>query len=120
MDDPIIGQNCELFFMLPLLYKMVNGENDMAKNFRVLTKESNDQSLALQLFGDFDGSSACELLHVLDESVKKNRTVAIDTDGLRTINTFGLNVFLPRMSGLKNTRADIEVTGRFSAVFREA
>lgn len=92
----------------------------MAKNFRVLTKEGGNQSLALQLFGDFDGSSAWELIHVLDESVKKNSTVAIDTDGLKTINTFGLNVFLPRMSRLNNTRADIQVTGRFSEVFREA
>jgi anti-anti-sigma regulatory factor len=92
----------------------------MAKNFRVLTKESRDQSMALQLFGDFDGSSACELIDVLDESVKKTFKVAIDTDGLKTINTFGLNVFLPRMSLLNNTRADIEVTGRFSEIFREA
>ena len=92
----------------------------MAKNFRVLTKESSDQSMALQLFGDFDGSSACELIDVLDESVKKTFKVAIDTDGLKTINTFGLNVFLPRMSLLNNTRADIEVTGRFSEIFREA
>jgi anti-anti-sigma regulatory factor len=91
----------------------------MANNFRILTKESSNRSLALQLFGDFDGSSAWELIHVLDESVKKNSTVAIDTDGLKTINTFGLNVFLPRMSLLNSTWADIEVTGRFSDVFRE-
>ena len=43
----------------------------MAKNFRVCAKESSNQSLALQLFGDFDASSACELINVLDESVKK-------------------------------------------------
>ena len=92
----------------------------MAKNFRVLTKESSNQSLALQLFGDFDGSSACELIDVLDESVKKTFKVAIDTDGLKTINTFGLNVFLPRMSWLNSTWADIQVTGRFSEVFKEA
>jgi anti-anti-sigma regulatory factor len=92
----------------------------MAKNFRILTKEGSNQSLALQLFGDFDGSSACELIHVLDESVKKSSKVAIDTDQLRTVNTFGLNVFLPRMSWLNNTRADIQVTGRFSEVFKEA
>ena len=91
----------------------------MAKNFRVCAKESSNQSLALQLFGDFDASSACELINVLDESVKKISKVAIDTDGLRTINAFGLDVFLPRMSWLNNSRADIEVTGRFSGAFRE-
>ena len=92
----------------------------MAKNFRVCKKKSSDQSMALKLFGDFDGSSAYELIIVLDESVKNTFKVAIDTDGLKTIDAFGLDVFLPRMSMLNNTRADIEVTGRFSGVFREA
>ena len=92
----------------------------MAKNFRICTKERSNQSLALELFGDFDGSSACELINVLDESVKNASKVAIDTDGLKTIDAFGLNVFLPRMSWLNNTRVDIEVTGRFSGIFQEA
>ena len=91
----------------------------MAKNFRVYAKENGNQSLALQLFGDFDASSACELINLLDENIKPSSKVAIDTDGLKTINAFGLNVFLPRMSRLNYTRADIEVTGRFSGVFRE-
>jgi hypothetical protein len=46
--------------------------------------------------------------------------VAIDTKGLKRINTFGLNVFLPRMSWLNKTPADIQVTGRFSEVFKDA
>jgi stage II sporulation protein AA (anti-sigma F factor antagonist) len=91
----------------------------MAKNFRVLTKESSYQSLALQLFGDFDGTSACELFNVLKENVKNNSKVAIDTDGLKTIDSFGLSVLSSRMSRLNNTRADIEVTGRFSGLFRD-
>jgi anti-anti-sigma regulatory factor len=91
----------------------------MAKNFRVYAKENGNQSLALQLFGDFDASSACELINLLDENIKPSSKVAIDTDGLKTINAFGLDVFLPQMSRLNNTRADIEVTGRFSGVFRE-
>ena len=80
----------------------------------------SNQSIALQLFGDFDASSACELINVLDKSVKKCSKVAIDTDRLRTINAFGLDVFLPRMFTLNSTRADIEVTGRFSDIFKEA
>ncbi len=92
----------------------------MAKNFRVCTKAHSNQSLSLQLFGDFDGSSACELINVLDESVKKTSKVAIDTDGLRTIDAFGLNVFIPRMSWLNNTQADIEATGRLRGGFQEA
>ena len=92
----------------------------MALNFRVCVKETRNQTMALQLFGDFDASSACELINVLDKSVKKSSKVAIDTDRLRTINAFGLDVFLPTMSRLNSTRADIQVTGRFSEVFKEA
>ena len=95
------------------------GEEDMAKNFRVCAKESSNQSLALQLFGDFDASSACELINVLEKMIPISSKVAIDTDGLRTINAFGLEVFLPRLSCFNNTRADIEVTGRFCGIFRE-
>jgi stage II sporulation protein AA (anti-sigma F factor antagonist) len=91
----------------------------MAKNFRVCAKETGKQSLALQLFGDFDATSACELIHLLTESIKTNAKVAIDTDGLKTINAFGLAVFLPRMSRLDKKRTDIEVTGRYSQAFME-
>jgi stage II sporulation protein AA (anti-sigma F factor antagonist) len=89
----------------------------MANNFRISAKERSDRSLALQLYGDFDASSACELINLLVESIKTTSKVAIDTDGLRTINSFGLDVFLPRVGRLNNSRADIEVTGRFSSVF---
>ncbi len=91
----------------------------MAKNFRIHAKTRGDQSLAIQLFGDFDASSACELLHVLDQSAKNATKVAIDTDGLRMINRFGLSVTLPRIAKLANRRMDIEVTGCFSGVFQE-
>lgn len=91
----------------------------MALNFRVCVKKISNRSMELQLFGDFDASSACELIDVLDKSVKKSCNVAIDTDRLRTINAFGLEVFLPRMSALNNAQTDIEVTGRFSDLFKE-
>ena len=61
----------------------------MASNFRVSAKEMDKQSLTLQLFGDFDASSACELIHILTEVVESNDKVAIDTDGLKVINVFG-------------------------------
>ncbi len=92
----------------------------MAKNFRVCTQTSGNQALAVQLYGDFDGSSACELIHVLDQRVKPSSKVAIDTSGLKRIEAFGLVVFLPKISWLREKRADIEITGRFSGVFQEA
>lgn len=91
----------------------------MAINFRIHARETGDQSMDVRLFGDFDASSACELINVLDERVRRTGKVAIDTDGLRTVNAFGLEVFVPEMTRMQNKRADIEVTGRFSEAFRE-
>jgi len=45
----------------------------MAKHFHVSARETSNQSLALRLYGDFDGSSAWELINLLDESVKKTQ-----------------------------------------------
>ncbi len=92
----------------------------MARNFRVCAKEIDKQSLALKLFGDFDASSACELIHVLTEIVQKYYKIVIDTDGLITINMFGFDVFHPRMDRLNKKRTNIEITGRFSDAFLEA
>ena len=91
----------------------------MATNFRVNAKEISNQSMAFQLFGDFDASSACELINVLNDSVKTSCKVAIDTDGLKKVHAFGLDVFFPRMSKLNNILKEIKVTGRFSDMFRE-
>lgn len=92
----------------------------MARNFRICAKEKNNRTLNIELFGDFDASSACELIDVLCAGCQKADKVAIDTDGLRTINAFGLDVLLPRMNQLTGGRADIEVTGRFSGAFQES
>lgn len=91
----------------------------MANNFRVYPKKKHKQSLALQLFGDFDGTSACELIDLLDGIASQEAKVAIDTDGLKTVNDFGLNVFLPGMNRLTRKWIDIEVTGKFSKVFMD-
>jgi stage II sporulation protein AA (anti-sigma F factor antagonist) len=91
----------------------------MAKNFRICRREKGNRTLDIKLFGDFDASSACELIHVLNESADRATKMAIDTDGLRNINVFGLDVLLPRLSGLANNRSDIEITGRFSSAFLE-
>ena len=91
----------------------------MAKSFRIRTKKKANRTLDIELFGDFDASSACELIQVLDESTDRATKLAIDTDGLRNINAFGLDVFLPRLSNLAARWPDIEITGRFSSAFQE-
>ena len=91
----------------------------MAKNFRICRKEKGNRTLDIKLFGDFDASSACELIHVLDENADRTAKLAIDTDGLRNINVFGLDVLLPRLSNLSTHQSNIEITGRFSSAFHE-
>ncbi len=90
----------------------------MAVNFRIASKELNNQCTALKLFGDFDGSSAWELINALDENTRETGQIAINTDGLRAIHAFGLDIFRPKMSNLKKTQVNIQVTGRFRQVFQ--
>ena len=92
----------------------------MARNFRVFAKAINKQTMALQLFGDFDATSACELIDILDDVVKKNDKIAIDTNGLKTVNGFGLDVFIPRMNRLNSKWPEIMVTGRYCDIFTDA
>ena len=92
----------------------------MAVNFRIAFKELSSQCTALKLFGDFDGSSAWELINALNDNTREAGKIAINTDGLRAIYPFGLDVFLPNLSKLKKTRSNIQVTGRFREIFQDA
>lgn len=54
----------------------------MASNFRILTSRNNG-NLQLQLMGDFDGSSAFELINVLKEHYGKVGKVVINASSLK-------------------------------------
>ena len=64
----------------------------MASNFKILLFETSD-SLHLKLEGDFDGSSALELINTLEEYGVGFRQILIDTNDLETIYPFGRNMF---------------------------
>ena len=51
---------------------------------------------------------------------KKNDRIAINTDGLKTVNAFGLDVFVPRMGKLARRWTDIKITGRYKKDFMES
>jgi anti-anti-sigma regulatory factor len=72
----------------------------MASNFQIFSYETGD-SLHLKLAGDFDGTSACELI----ETLKKHRggfyQIFIDTNDLKTIHPFGKDVFQKKIGTLK-------------------
>jgi len=65
----------------------------LASNFQLSFQQSRGR-LNLSLCGDFDGSSAFEIIHTLSEHGQKFNQVFIDTENLDTIYPFGKDVFL--------------------------
>ena len=64
----------------------------MASNFQLLSYRNKD-SLHLQLYGDFDGNSAYELINTLKKNGKDFIQIFIDTNDLAKLHSFGLDVF---------------------------
>jgi anti-anti-sigma regulatory factor len=91
----------------------------MAKNFRMITSEQADRTVQIQLKGDFDGTSAHELANMLTGFGSSFAHVAIDTDGLRTLHAFGLNLFSAKLKMLGRTPARIMFYGKFKNNFVE-
>jgi len=82
----------------------------MAGNFRVVVHRNSD-SLHLRLEGDFDGSSAHQLLCMLGESGNKINKVFIHTNGLKEIHPFGKAVFHRNLKDFNTRRADLVFPG---------
>lgn len=64
----------------------------MASNFKIICHQKGD-NLHIKLAGDFDGSSAFELIDTLNKHHGKVKKVFIQTGSLASIHPFGLQVF---------------------------
>lgn len=64
----------------------------MATNFQIFFHKTRD-SLHLKLAGDFDGNSAYELINALTEHGTGFYQIFIDTNDLKSIHSFGRDVF---------------------------
>jgi anti-anti-sigma regulatory factor len=64
----------------------------MALNFNIHSFKTRD-SLHLKLTGDFDGTSAYELINVLTVQGRNVYNIVIDTNDLKLIHPFGIEVF---------------------------
>jgi anti-anti-sigma factor len=91
----------------------------MAKNFRIQSEEKNSHSVCIQLQGDFDGTSAHELANMLGAYGASFPKVAIDTEGLKSINSFGLNVFVIRLRLMRRSHAGVVFTGKYKYCFMQ-
>ena len=82
----------------------------MATNFRITMNRTKD-SLHLKLMGDFDITSAHELLDVLKRNLNGVYRVILDTDNLENIYRTGRETFRSSLSGLNAYPLHIECTG---------
>ena len=64
----------------------------MAANFKISVYRNNGD-LHLKLRGDFDGTSAHELLNVLKNHYRESAQILIHTKNLTQIHSFGLQIF---------------------------
>ena len=73
----------------------------MAVNFKIVQRKSSARnSVHLMLDGDFDGTSAHELINTLKIYGRKVDQVFIDTNGLKSVHPFGQVVLQRNLSGL--------------------
>ena len=83
----------------------------MSNNFKIITDKKKDD-LHVRLKGDFDGTSACELLNVLKENANNSHNFVIHTSHLNNIHPFGRNVFQRKFSETNIKRNKILFIGK--------
>lgn len=82
----------------------------MAHNFKIKLHRMVD-NLHIHLMGDFDGSSAFELINVIKENLKNSKCLKIDTCKLKKVYPFGQEVFNHNWLYSKDSRIRIEFIG---------
>jgi hypothetical protein len=82
----------------------------MASNFKIFVYKNSD-NLHLKLAGDFDGSSAYELLNTLKRNCRGTSGTFIHTSCLKQIHPFGRDVFQTNLNVLNGQCARLVFTG---------
>ena len=83
----------------------------MASNFKITLNRFKD-NIHLKLYGDFDGSSAHELLNLLKNNSHDLVKIYIHTDDLKHIHPFGLNIFFRSFRIINGSVDKIVFTGK--------
>ncbi len=85
----------------------------MASNFEITIDKTSD-GFGLKLTGDFDATSAYELIYAIKKLPEKARRLDIYTNDLKNINPFGLDVFhrCIKLSGINS--AKIVFNGKYA------
>jgi len=82
----------------------------MASNFKILIHRNSD-NLHLKLMGDFDGSSAHQLLNLLSRNSPKASKIFIHTSCVKSIVPLGKSVFRNNLHLLKGKPGHLVFTG---------
>jgi hypothetical protein len=82
----------------------------MASNFGI-SVDKNSDGFGLKLAGDFDATSAYELIYAIKKLPDDILKISIHTDGLKNIFPFGLDVFHRNMSPLDGQSKKMVFTG---------
>ena len=71
----------------------------------------------LRLYGDFDRSSAHELLNLLREICQSDNKIRIYTEGLNHVHPFGLNIFRTNLGAVNDGAEKIVYSGDLAPDF---
>ena len=82
----------------------------MASNFGIGIDKNSD-GFGLKLEGDFDATSAFELIYAIKKLPEDTIKISIYTNGLKNIYPFGLDVFHRFMNSLNGQSIKIVFTG---------
>jgi hypothetical protein len=83
----------------------------MASNFRIFTHRNSD-NMHLKLSGDFDGSSAFQLLNLLKKCANNGTyKIFIHTGSLNNIHPFGRDTFRKNLCDLNGRATQLLFTG---------
>jgi hypothetical protein len=86
-------------------------EEEMATNFRIHINKHRGAH-HIKLVGDFDGSSAFELINMLKTHFGKSGKITVDTSGLFSILSFGVDVFKKNFA-LNKRDYGVAFTGKY-------
>jgi anti-anti-sigma regulatory factor len=92
------------------------GLHKMATKFTI-SFHRNSENVHLKLIGDFDGSSAYDLLQALKKYGHDTSRVLIHTSSLKNIHPFGLSVFHDNLKVLGDRSLELVFTGEYGPCF---
>jgi len=88
----------------------------MASNFKLFLHETKD-GIHMKMCGDFDGTSAHELITAIQNHAPRSSQVYIHTGELSNIYPFGRDVFQNNLGPVKKQSEKIEFVGKHQGSF---